>query len=174
MGLTGGPGAAYGVHVLRTLRALDADAHLVMCSCAVRAVREQTGLEPDAVRDLAGHTYDEWNQAARISSGSYLTVGMVVAPCSTRSLASITYGYANNLIHRAADVTLKEGRPLAVLVADPLLGPVDLDNVDRLGSVPGVTVIRMPPAPDAATLDGAISALLDVVGLPANARALPP
>jgi polyprenyl P-hydroxybenzoate/phenylacrylic acid decarboxylase-like protein len=172
VGFTGGPGAVYGVRLLRTLRDIGTETHLVMCGCAAASVREQTGLDADTVQALAAQTHNEWNQAARISSGSFLTAGRVIAPCSTRSLASIAYGYANNLIHRGADVTIKEGRPLAVLVADPTLGRVDLENLDRLGAVPGVTVIRVPPSPDDASLDGAISALLDVVGLaPAPSRA---
>ncbi|HEX9122134.1 MAG TPA: UbiX family flavin prenyltransferase [Actinomycetota bacterium] len=165
VGFTGGPGAAYGVRLLEALREAGHETHLVMCGCAAASLREQTGTDARSILALAAQTYNEWNQAARISSGSFLTAGMIVAPCSTRSLASIAYGYANNLIHRAADVTIKEGRPLAVLIADPRLGGVDLENLDRLGSVPGVTVIRVPPAADPSSLDGAISALVDVLEL---------
>jgi polyprenyl P-hydroxybenzoate/phenylacrylic acid decarboxylase-like protein len=169
VGITGGPGAEYGVHVLRTLANLEVDAHLVMCGCAADTIRQRTGLEAEDVLALAPRAYHEWNQAARISSGSFLTAGMIVTPCSTRSLASIAHGYANNLIHRAADVTIKEGRPLAVLVADANLGRVDVENVRWLGSVPGVTIIRVTPEPDKSALDSAMAALLDAVTLSSSA-----
>lgn len=165
VGFTGGPGAAYGLRLLEVLRDGLVDAHLVMCGCARAGVRAQTDRSADEVAALAAHRDSEWNQAARVSSGSFLTAGMIVAPCSTRSLASIALGYANTLIHRAADVTIKEGRPLALLVADPALGPVDLEHLDRVSSVPGVTVLRVPPSPDASVLDGAVLGLLDVLGL---------
>ena len=165
VGFTGGPGADYGIRLLESLRQRSIQTHLVMCGCAHEGIREQTGLDPRQVVGLASHTDNEWNQAALISSGSFITAGMIVAPCSTRSLGSIALGYANNLIHRAADVTIKEGRPLALLVADPALGAVDLGNIERLSSVPGVTVIRVPPQPEPVALEGAVAGLLEVLGV---------
>src|SRR5581483_8044385 len=123
VGLTGHPEAGLGVRLLELLRDAPIETHLVMCGCARDWVARTTGRTAEDVSRLADHVYDEANQAAKISSGSFLTAGMIVAPCSSRSLGSIAIGYASNLIHRAADVTLKEGRRLVLLVPASALGP---------------------------------------------------
>lgn len=146
VGLTGPVETRMGIRLLELLRPTRIESHVVMCGC----VREVDGsAAADRVLELADRTYDEWNQAAKISSGSYLTLGMVVAPCSARSLRAIAMGYANTLIHRAADVTMKEGRPLDLLMAGGALGPSDARHAERLSSVPGVRVIQTASgAPD--------------------------
>ena len=140
VGLTGGPEAGLGVRLLELLRDTPIETHLVMCGCARDWVARATGYTPEDVTRLADHVYDQGNQAAKISSGSFLTAGMIVAPCSGRSLGSISIGYANNLIHRAADVTLKEGRRLVLLVPESALGSASAESVARLRSVPGAVV----------------------------------
>lgn len=164
VGLTGGTGAAYGVRLLETLRAAHVETHVVMCRCARGSIGRETGRDPDAVLGLGDRTYHETNQAARISSGSFVTAGMIVAPCSTRSLASIASGYANNLIHRAADVTIKEGRRLVLVVGEPELGAIDLDNLARMSLVPGVAVSRASWDGGAA-MDATIADALDLFGI---------
>lgn len=162
VGFSGDPGARVGVRLLETLGDLPVETHLVMCGCSGSALDAQTGLSAADILAMADRTYDEWNQAARISSGSYLTLGMIVAPCSTRSLASIALGYANNLIHRAADVTMKEARPLTMLVREGAIGPVEREHVARLHTVPGVRVrtIRDGEELDAASLDRLLADVL--------------
>ena len=132
VGLTGGPGAAFGVRLLEVLARLPVETHLVMCRSASRAIAPETGRVPDEVRGLADRVYAERNQAARISSGSFLTLGMAIAPCSPSTLSSIGLGLATNLVHRAADVTIKEGRPLVLLVPGGGLGPFRAEALGRL------------------------------------------
>lgn len=172
VGLTGGPGSAYGVRVLEALRAARVESHVVMCGCARSWIGRETGRDPDAVLRLAHRTYPEANQAARISSGSFITAGMIVAPCSTRSLASIASGYANNLIHRAADVTIKEGRRLVLVVGEPELGAIDMENLARMSLVPGVTVCR-PRSGGAADTDATIADALELFGIDRRAGRSP-
>ncbi len=141
VGFSGDPGARIGVRLLELLGPLPVETHLVMCACSKAGLATETGRTADEVLALADRTYEEWNQAARISSGSYLTLGMVVAPCSRRSLASIAIGYANNLVHRAADVTIKEGRPLTLLVQEAVMASrVHAEHAERLRAVPNVEV----------------------------------
>ncbi len=140
VGLTGGPEAGLGVRLLELLGDTPIETHLVMCGCAREWVARTTGRTADEVARLADRAYDQSNQAAKISSGSFLTAGMIVAPCSGRSLSSISIGYANTLIHRAADVTLKEGRRLVLLVPESALGPTSAESLARLRGVPGVVV----------------------------------
>ncbi len=146
VGLTGHPEAGLGVRLLELLRDAPIETHLVMCGCARDWVARTTGRTAEDVSRLADHVYDEANQAAKISSGSFLTAGMIVAPCSSRSLGSIAIGYASNLIHRAADVTLKEGRRLVLLVPASALGPGSAESVARLRAVPGAVVAPIEPS----------------------------
>lgn len=140
IGITGGAGAAYGVRLLEVLQATDIETHLVMCDCSKQALLAETGRKPAAVRKIADRVYQPSNQAARISSGSFLTDGMIIAPCSTRSLAAIANGLATNLVHRAADVVMKEGRKLVLLVQESPLSSIQVENLERLARVPAVVV----------------------------------
>jgi len=166
VGLTGASGTRLGVRLLELLRPTPVETHVVMCSCARRGIPQDTGRSAEEVLTLADRSYGEWNQAARISSGSFLTLGMVVAPCSRRSLASIALGYANTLIHRAADVTMKEGRPLVLLVHGPALAGTDARHVARLETVPGVRVQTADHAADDAEIDAEIARALEGFRLP--------
>lgn len=167
VGLMGESGTPNGVRLLELLRPTEVETHLVMCSCARRGIAVETGRTPEDVRALADRTYGEWNQAARISSGSFLTLGMVVAPCSTRSLAAISLGYANTLIHRAADVTMKEGRPLVLLVEGATIGDAERRHVARLRAVPGVRVEPCPSDLVPAARDAMLTGLLRDLGVQA-------
>ena len=158
VGVTGGPGSGLAVRLLEALAPLPVETHLVMCGCAARRMERETGRTPAEVRSLADRVYGERNQAARISSGSFLTAGMVVAPCSTTSLVSIGLGLASNLVHRAADVTMKEGRPLVLLLGEEEVGPLQAEALLRLERVPGVSVLP-PTADEAAAVGEALSRL---------------
>ena len=138
--MTGVDGARYGIRLLEALRETGVESHLVMCPCARQSIRTETGQDPDLVRRLASRSYHPHNQAAKISSGSFLTRGMVIAPCSVRSMSAIVNGYATTLVARAADVTLKERRPLVLLVNESPLSPIQVDNLRRAATVPGVVV----------------------------------
>lgn len=142
IGITGGTGAAYGVRLLEVLQATEVETHLVMCDCSKQTLLAETGRKPAEVRKLADRVYRPSNQAARISSGSFLTDGMIIAPCSTRSLAAIANGLATNLVHRAADVMMKERRKLVLLVQESPLSPIQGENLERLARVP---VVVIPP-----------------------------
>jgi 4-hydroxy-3-polyprenylbenzoate decarboxylase len=138
--MTGVEGARYGIGLLEALRRTSVESHLIMCPCARQSIRTETGKDPDLIRKLASRSYHPHNQAAKISSGSFLTKGMVIAPCSVRSMSAIVNGYATTLVARAADVTLKERRPLVLLVNESPLSPIQAENLRRASAVPGVVV----------------------------------
>jgi flavin prenyltransferase len=156
VGMAGEQGLDYGIGLLAALPATGVESHLVLTGTAAAAL----GDSARAVRALADHAYAEANQAARISSGSFLTRGMVVVPCDARSLAAIALGLATNLVYRAADVTLKERRPL-VLAAPPSArtGP-ERENIARAEAVPGLVVVSLEGA-----LDDAVAELLGHFGI---------
>jgi flavin prenyltransferase len=142
--MTGATGVIYGVRLLETLRDTPVETHLVMSGWARRTIIAETDRNPDAVLDLADQVHDEGDLAAPPASGSFLTDGMVVAPCSMKSLAAIATGVSENLVHRAADVTLKEGRRLLLLVRETPLSVIHLENMLRVAQA-GALV--MPPLP---------------------------
>jgi flavin prenyltransferase len=142
--MTGATGVIYGVRLLETLRDTPVETHLVMSEWARRTIIAETDRNPDAVRNLADQVHDEGDLSAPPASGSFLTDGMVVAPCSMKSLAAIATGVSENLVHRAADVTLKEGRRLLLLVRETPLSVIHLENMLRVAQA-GALV--MPPLP---------------------------
>ena len=170
IGITGTTGLVYGVRLLEVLRDTGVETHLVTCECARRALAAETGRDADTVGRLAARVYDEANLAARISSGSFLTDGMIIAPCSTRSLSAIAIGLATNLVHRAADVTLKEGRTLVLGVPESTRSAIDLDTMARLALVPGVAIRPLPsltegPQGGMGAIDQAVGELLEPFGI---------
>jgi 4-hydroxy-3-polyprenylbenzoate decarboxylase len=154
--MAGGEGFAYGIRLLEVLEDGPFETHLVLTPEAEHAL----GDELAGVRELADHCYAHGNQAARISSGSFLTVGMVVAPCDRRSLAAISMGLATNLVYRSADVTLKERRPLVLGVPEAPTSAVDEENAVRALRVPGLSIVPLagPPEVAVATLLAQLSA----------------
>jgi 4-hydroxy-3-polyprenylbenzoate decarboxylase len=168
VGMTGGPGGAFGVRLLELLREGGAQTHLVMSPLAERSLLSQTGREPEDVRGLATHAYDSDNMAARISSGSFITDGMVVAPCNLESLAAIATGVASDLVHRAADVTVKEGRQLALLLGEAPSTPRHFEHLGRLSTI---RCMVMPPVrafsldADAGTVETTVRSLLERFGI---------
>ena len=132
-------GLAYGTRLVGELHRASFEVHLVM----TRASEEALGDDLERVRSLAAQVYATGNQAARISSGSFLTRGMVVAPCDGAGLAAITLGLATNLVFRAADVTLKEQRPLAVGLVSSQPTAIEEEHLARAADVPGLVVVRL-------------------------------
>ncbi len=141
-------GLPYGVALLERLHDASAEIHLVMTQPSEQAL----GAELEQVRSLAAQVYATGNQAARISSGSFLTRGMIVAPCDGAALAAITLGLATNLVFRAADVTLKERRPLVLGLLPSPPTAIEDEHLRRAAEVPGLVVVRLEGPPgEAAT-----------------------
>ncbi len=144
VGITGASGAIFGVRILEALRALDVETHLVMSRWARVTLAHETDHNLEAVEKLASFVHHQDNQAAPISSGSFKTDGMVVAPCSMKTIASIRAGFSEGLLSRAADVTLKERRKLVMLARESPLSEIHLENMlalTRMGA------IVLPPVP---------------------------
>jgi 4-hydroxy-3-polyprenylbenzoate decarboxylase len=144
VGITGATGTIFGVRLLEMLQATDVETHLVMSKWAARTLVHETPFTVEQIQQMATHSYQSGDQGAVISSGSFLTRGMVVAPCSMRTLAAIAHGSGDNLIHRAADVVLKERRKLVLLVREAPLNDIHLENMLKLSRMGAVIV---PPVP---------------------------
>src|SRR6266542_2630013 len=121
--MTGATGVIYGIRFLEVLRDTPVETHLIMSHWARRTIIAETDRNPDAVVELADQVHDEHDLGAPPASGSFLTDGMIIAPCSMKSLAAIANGISENLVHRAADVALKERRELRVARAGALVVP---------------------------------------------------
>jgi 4-hydroxy-3-polyprenylbenzoate decarboxylase len=145
IGITGASGVIYGVRALQVLRPIpDVETHLVMSPSAVRTLTEETDLSADEVRALADEVHSHRDIGAAISSGSFRTVGMFVAPCSVKTLSGIAHGYADELIVRAADVCLKERRRVVLLFRETPLHAGHIALMER-ATLNGAIV--MPPVP---------------------------
>jgi len=142
--MTGATGAVYGVRMLEVLRDLGVRTELIVSDWAETNLRLETGRSVQEIRELATVTYSATNQAAPISSGSYRVDAMAIVPCSMKTLAAIASGYADNLIHRAADVMLKEKKTLILAPRETPLNAIHLRNMLELARL-GVTI--MPPMP---------------------------
>ncbi|HLQ32495.1 MAG TPA: UbiX family flavin prenyltransferase [Chloroflexota bacterium] len=146
VGMSGSSGSVYGIRLLETLNQLpDVETELVMSPAAELNIREETAWDPEKVKKLATRTHDWRDVGATISSGSYKTDGMIVAPCSANSLASIAYGVnANNLLLRAADVILKERRRLIIMFRET---PLHRGHIRAMLEATENGAIVMPPVP---------------------------
>lgn len=144
VGMTGATGAAIGVRVLRALKELDVETHLVISRWARATIELETPYSVQEVIALASKTYSERDQAAAISSGSFRVDGMIVVPCSMKTLAAIRCGYGEGLIARAADVTLKEQRKLVLVPRESPLNAIHLENMLALTRA---GAMMMPPMP---------------------------
>jgi len=142
--LTGASGTIIGVRLLEMLQGSGIETHLVMSRWAARTLVHETAYTPEQVQALAGVVHPLTDQGASISSGSFLTMGMIVAPCSVRTLAAIAHGLGDNLIHRAADVVLKERRRLVLAVREAPLSEIHLENMLKLSRM---GVVICPPVP---------------------------
>jgi 4-hydroxy-3-polyprenylbenzoate decarboxylase len=142
--ITGATGTIFGVRILQLLQGTDVDTHVVVSRWGARTLAEETEYTVEQVQAMATHAYAIGDQGAAISSGSFVTLGMVVAPCTMTTLASIAHGSGDNLIHRAADVTLKERRKLVLLVRESPLNDIHLENMLKLSRM---GVVIFPPVP---------------------------
>jgi len=144
VGITGATGTVFGVRLLQMLHGSGVETHLVLSKWAARTLTHETPHSVKEVQSLATQSYRSDDQAATISSGSFVTLGMVIAPCSMRTLAAIAHGLGDNLIHRAADVVLKEKRKLVLVVRESPFNQIHLENMLKLARM-GVVVL--PPVP---------------------------
>ena len=144
VGITGATGIAIGVRVLEMLQENGVESHLVMSRWGARTLLHETSYSVKEVEALATRVHRVTDQGAPISSGSFLTLGMVVVPCSMRTLAAIAHGLGDNLIHRAADVMLKERRKLVLAVREAPLSEIHLENMLKLSRM---GVVIFPPMP---------------------------
>ncbi len=144
VGLTGATGAILAVRLLEVLKDTDVETHLVVSRWGARTLLEETPFTLEDVRSLATRWYAEGDQGAAIASGSFLTLGMVVLPCSVKTLSAIAHGHADDLIHRAADVVLKERRRLVLAVLEAPLSAIHLENMLKLARL---GVVIAPPMP---------------------------
>lgn len=142
--ITGATGTVFGIRILQLLQGTDVDTHVVISRWGARTLAEETEYTVEQVQAMATHAYPIGDQGAPISSGSFVTLGMVIAPCTMNTLASIAHGQGDNLVHRAADVTLKERRKLVLLVRESPLNDIHLENMLKLSRM---GVVIFPPVP---------------------------
>jgi 4-hydroxy-3-polyprenylbenzoate decarboxylase len=144
VGITGASGAAYGVRALERARELGVETHLVATPAGVLNVHHELGLDRAALEALASRAYSPGDVGACIASGSFDTAAMVVAPCSMKTLAAIAHAFGDNLLTRAADVTLKERRRLVLMVRET---PFNLAHLRNMAAVTEMGGIVFPPLP---------------------------
>lgn len=170
VGMTGATGAAIGVRVLTALKDLGVETHLVISKWARATIQLETPYSVQDVIALASKTYSEHDQAAAISSGSFRVNGMVIVPCSMKTLAAIRCGYGDGLIARAADVTLKEQRKLVLVPRESPLNAIHLENMLALTRAGAMMLPPMPafynkPATTDDIINHCVSRILDQFGL---------
>jgi flavin prenyltransferase len=144
VGISGASGAIYGVRILQVLQDAGIETHLVMSESARLTLTSETEFSLKQVESLASVVHNAKNIGATISSGSFMTMGMVVAPCSIRSLSEIAYGTTSSLLSRAADVVLKEKRRLVLLVRET---PLHLGHLRAMVQAAENGAVIMPPVP---------------------------
>lgn len=142
--ITGATGVIYGVELLRVLRDLGQETHLILSEAAGVTLSMETDYTVDDVKALAGVVYSNKDVGAAVASGSFRTRGMVVAPCTVKTLSAIANSFTYNLLIRAADVTLKERRPLVLMVRETPLHKGHLDLMSRVTDCGGIILPPMP------------------------------
>ena len=158
IGLSGASGAAYGIRLLEACCDLGIESHLVMTKPAEMTIGYETRLTPKQVAAKADYTYAVGDIAAPIASGSFRTKGMIVAPCSVRTMSEIATGVTTNCLTRAADVMLKERRPLVLMVRET---PLHLGHLRTMTALAEMGAIILPPMPAFYTEPKTISDLVD-------------
>jgi 4-hydroxy-3-polyprenylbenzoate decarboxylase len=179
VGITGASGAIYGIRLLEVLRGVaDVETHLVLTQAGRRTVALETDILVERVEAMADHVYRPGDIAAAISSGSFRTAGMIVAPCSMKTVSGIATSYSDNLLLRAADVTLKERRRLVLLVRET---PLHRGHLRLLAQVAELGAVVMPPVPAfyhrpttlEALVDQTVNRALDLLGIELEADLFP-
>lgn len=145
VGMTGASGSIYGIRILERLRAIGGwETHLVVSDAGVLNAYQEYGMDRKALHKLADVTHNVRDIGATIASGSFITAGMVIAPCSMKTLASVAHAFADNLITRAADVILKERRRLVLITRE---APLNLAHIRNMEAVTLMGGVIFPPVP---------------------------
>ena len=170
VGISGASGAAYGLGVLDRARALGVETHLVATPAGILNVHHELGLDRSALESNADHAYESGEVGACLASGSFDTAAMIVAPCSMKSLAAIAHGLSDNLLTRAADVTLKERRRLLLMVRETPFNLAHLRNMTAVTEMGGVVFPPLPafyhrPLTVQALIDDTVERALALLGL---------
>ncbi|KAJ0108296.1 3-octaprenyl-4-hydroxybenzoate carboxy-lyase UbiX [Diaporthe amygdali] len=171
--ITGATGAQIGIHILQTLRRLNVETHIIISKWAAETIKWETDYTPAAVKALADHSYSSHDLAAPIASGSYRVDGMIIAPCSVKTLAAINAGICDDLVTRAADVCLKERKRLVLSVRETPFSEIHLRNmmeVTRAGAIIAPPVVGFYTRPSSINdiLDQMVGRLLDLFDLDAR------
>ncbi|KAI5479122.1 putative phenylacrylic acid decarboxylase [Pseudohyphozyma bogoriensis] len=167
--MTGATGAVYAIRLMQILRELEVETHLVLSQWAEETIKYETDYKPAELRAMADFSYNLRDQYAAISSGSFQHNGMIIVPCSMKTLAAVRTGYADDLIARAADVTLKERRKLVMVVRETPLSDIHLDNMlslTRSGAIifPPVPAFYTKPETIDDMVDQSVGRMLDMFG----------
>lgn len=170
MALTGSSGILYGVRFLEVCRDLKVETDLILSEAGKKILRVETGKEPEEVEKLATRNYEEDELTSPLSSGSYHVDGMVIVPCSMKTLACVANGVASNLITRAADVMLKQGKPLVLVPRETPLSLIHLENLVRVKRAGAVVLPACPafyhgPRNIGDLVDFVVGKILDVLGV---------
>jgi flavin prenyltransferase len=170
VGITGASGAVYGVRLLQRARSLGVQTHLVATPSGVLNVHHELDLDRKGLEALADHAYAPGDIGACIASGSFDTAAMVVAPCSMKTLAAIAHGFGDNLLTRAADVTLKERRRLLLMVRETPFNLAHLRNMTAVTEMGGIVFPPLPafyhrPASIDELVDESVERVLALLGL---------
>ena len=158
IGISGSTGVIYGIRMLEVLKELDIKTHLIMSEWGMKCIPMETDYSIEQVKSLATTVYDEKNMAASVSSGTHKVDGMIVAPCSMKTLSSIANGYDETLVARAAGVTIKESRKLVLMARETPLSAIHLENMLKLARL---GVVILPPVTEFYTKPKSISDIVD-------------
>lgn len=170
VGISGATGVIYGIRLMEVLKDIDIETHLVVTGAAKKTILLETDYKIDYVESLADYVYDVDNIGGAIASGSFITEGMVVIPCSIKSLSAIANSYNDNLLIRAADVTLKEERRLVLVVREAPLHRGHLDLMLRVTENGGIIFPPVPafyhmPKTIEEIIDHTLGKVLDLFGI---------
>ena len=144
VGITGSSGVIYGIRFLQALYKMKVETHLVLSKWAKTNIEIETDEIIEEILKIVSYNYDETDMAAAISSGSFKTDGMVIIPCSMKTMSSIANGYDDNLISRAASVTIKENRKLVIVPRETPLSKIHLSNMLKLSEIGVIILPAMP------------------------------
>ncbi len=168
--ITGASGVVYGKRLLKVLREKNVETHLIISKAAEKVIEHELGMTKEDVEKLADHVYDVDDWSAPVVSGSFKTDGMIIIPCSMKTLAGIAHGYSDNLVLRAADVTLKEKRRLILVPRETPLNVVHLRNMLVLAEqgvvvVPAIPAYYHKPKDIDDLVDFVVGKVLDLLGI---------
>ena len=158
VGITGSTGAIYGVRLLQVLKELKVETHLIISSWGQKCTSMETKYTTSDLHELATTFSDEHNMAASVSSGTHKVDGMIIAPCSMKTLSAIANGYDDTLVARAAGVTIKESRKLVLMVRETPLSAIHLENMLKLARL---GVVILPPVTEFYTKPKTINDIID-------------